>query len=95
MTDIFTTIAERERATCRAIVDRAHLTLGELLHAAETLDKITGINLDDLICAPAFDSLGNGNTQTPEWRQWAAIDDIKQQACRVSNALRRAYEAEL
>lgn len=89
---VLNTYTDRERATRRAIVERAQLTRGEALLVAEVLERIAAINLDDMICAPGFDDMGNANPHTPEWRLWANIDDLIQQARRVGEALHHALD---
>ena len=88
---IISAITERERTARRMLVDRAGVTRDDLRQAAQTLSRLGAIGFDDLVCAPAFDALGNANVDTSEWRQWAAVQDLVDEARRLGHQLGRAY----
>lgn len=92
-------IDERDRNARNArriLIERADVTPDEVIAAAATLSKMGGVNLDDLLKPPGFDLLPDGsvaraNTDTPEWSQWAAVQDLVDASRRLGWQLTRAY----
>jgi hypothetical protein len=89
-------IRDRERTARKMLIDRADVTLDEVLAASRTLNKLGKVNLDDLRVPPGFNLLPSGevgsvNNETPEWQQWAAVSDLVDECRRLSYQLGRAY----
>jgi hypothetical protein len=73
------------------LIERADVDLGDLQKAAKLLSKLGSVNLDDMLTLPAFDEMGNGQCETPEWKQWAAVRDLVDESRRLAYQLDRAY----
>lgn len=88
---IIDTIRGRDQRARAMLVERADVTLDDVRQAAQTLSKLGAVDLADLITHPGFDSLGNANAETEEWRQWAAVSDLVEESRRLGYQLGRAY----
>jgi hypothetical protein len=69
---------EREKHARQILITRAGLTHDELVTTMRTLvRKLGAVDLSDMIRPPGFDSLGNANSETPEWKLWATVTDLR------------------
>jgi hypothetical protein len=81
---------ERERRGRMEFVARAGISHEALVVTMRTLRALGSINLDDLIREPGFDSLGNGQCDTPEWAHWSQLSHLRDQAAWLAGGLTEA-----
>ena len=85
-----TTIKEASTVAVDTVIDNIDLTFEELASAAAVLMKIAKMSggeyeaLKPWNGTAAFDSMGNGQSHTNEWKQWAAASDFVNDAHNVS-----------
>ncbi|MDD7813721.1 hypothetical protein PP713_14215 [Mycobacterium sp. CSUR Q5927] len=88
-------INARELQARMMLVERADVSLDELRLTAAVLSRLGAVEIDDLVVSPGFNllpdgSVGSANTGTPEWRLYAELGDMVDNARRMGYQLGRA-----
>lgn len=95
MMSIIDQISAREQRARKMLFERSDVTLDELRITAAVLARLGEVKIDDLCVPPGFNLLPDGdvgsiNADTPEYRLYAELRDLVDDARRLGHQLTRA-----